>query len=124
MHYIVGGAYQGKRSFAVRQYAFSEDQIGSCTEDAVDFSKPCICHIERFARGCAARGEDAAAFFESHRAQWRGSVLIQRDISGGIVPISPLDRAWQEENGRLSRYLAENGDRVSRMVCGLEQRLK
>lgn len=124
MHLIIGGAYQGKQTFARETYGFGEEQIGTCTQDSVDFSKPCIRAMEAFVWGCVIRGEDAVAVFRENREAWQNSVLIIRDISGGIVPVTKQERAWREQCGRLCQYLSREADRVSRIFCGLEERLK
>ena len=53
-----------------------------------------------------------------------GKILICREISSGIVPIDPLMRRWQEENGRLLQRLAHRSSQVWRIFCGIPQRLK
>lgn len=124
MHLIIGGAYQGKLTFAKAAYGFAPEQIFSCTRGTVDFSRPCVIHIEEFTYGCVLRGENATDFFKANRSGWEHSVLILRDISGGLVPVDKTDRAWREATGRLCQYLSGEADRVSRIFCGLEQRLK
>lgn len=125
MHLIIGGAYQGKLEFAKAKYGFKNDQIYTCTsEGAIDFSCPCVRHIEEFVYGCVLRGESPIVCFEENRALWQDSVLICREIGGGIVPISHEERVWREETGALCRYLAENAGAVSRVYLGIEQRLK
>jgi adenosyl cobinamide kinase/adenosyl cobinamide phosphate guanylyltransferase len=34
------------------------------------------------------------------------------------------DRAWRQRTGRLAQYLSREATQVSRIFCGLEQRLK
>ena len=52
------------------------------------------------------------------------AVLISRDISAGIVPIDPEQRAWREDVGRYLASLAAKADTVTRIFCGLPQKLK
>ena len=124
MHLIIGGAYQGKLEFAAKTYGFGQGQIFSCTETEIDFSFPCIANIEEYVYGCILRGENALAYFRENRHLWEHSVLILRDISGGLVPVDKTDRAWREAVGRLCQYLSGEAETVSRIFCGLEQRLK
>lgn len=121
---IIGGAYQGKLDFAKSEFNLSQEDIFTCSGGEIDFSKPCIDHIEEFTLACAQSGEDAAAYFRSHRGQWQDSVLICRDISAGVVPMGADMRAWRQMNGLLCRYLTGEASRVSRIFCGLEERLK
>ena len=42
MKLIIGGAYQGKRAFAMEKLGIPETQIFTCEDTHIDFSKPCI----------------------------------------------------------------------------------
>lgn len=121
---IIGGAYQGKRDFAKSRFSLSETDIFDCTGGEIDFSKRCIDHLEEFTYACARDGIDAVHYFQSHRELWRDSILICRDIAAGVVPMGADMRSWRQMNGRLCRYLSGEAERVSRLFCGLEERLK
>ena len=79
-----------------------------------------ICKIEEFTVCCA----DPVGYFETHRENWEDSVLILRDIFCGVVPMGAENRAWRQRTGRLAQYLSKEAKQVSRIFCGLEQRLK
>lgn len=115
---IIGGAYQGKLEFAKETLGITD--VYTCNDDEIDFSKDCIYKIEEF----TAHHPDPVTYFESHREQWRNSVLILEDIFCGVVPMGVENRAWRQRTGRLAQYLSREADRVSRIFCGLEQRLK
>ena len=115
---IIGGAYQGKLDFAKDTFGITD--VYTCTGAEIDFSKSCICKIEEF----TACHSDPVAYFESHREEWKYSVLIMQDIFCGVVPMGAENRAWHQRTGRLAQYLSREADRVSRVFCGLEQRLK
>lgn len=123
---ITGGAYQGKRSYAKAAYSLSDSQICTCTAQTpeIDFSRPCIDHIEEFVLACVRSGGDAIAYFQAHRPEWQDSVLILQDIFCGVVPLEAENRAWREAAGQLCQYLSREAEQVSRIFCGLEQRLK
>lgn len=124
MKLIIGGAYQGKRDFAKASFQLEESDIFTCTGEEMDFSAPCIDKIEEFALACVKAGKDPVAQFEQNAPLWKDAVLICRDIFCGVVPIDDTLRQWRQETGRLCQYLTRNADRVSRIFCGLEQRLK
>lgn len=122
---IIGGAYMGKLDFARKLRPLTGEDIFVCrTSGSIDFSRPCVTRIEEFVYGCVERGEDPVALFEANRPAWQDSILICRDIFCGVVPLDPKERAWRDEAGRLCQYLTKEADRVSRIFCGLEQRLK
>ena len=117
---IIGGAYQGKLDFAKENFGIADNDVYTCCEGEIDFSKRCIYKIEEFTAKC----EDPAAYFEAHREAWQDSILILRDIFCGVVPMGAKNRAWRQRTGRLARYLSREAAQVSRIFCGLEQRLK
>ena len=124
MHLIIGGAYQGKLDYAKENYRFTSEDIFACTQEQIDFTKPCLTNIEEFTYGCILRDEDPVAVFVSRQDEWRNSVLIIDDISGGVVPMNKTDRTWRSTTGKLCQYLSREAEKVSRIFCGLEQRLK
>ena len=115
---IIGGAFQGKLDFAKENLGVTD--CFTCIGPEIDFSRGCVRKLETF----AACHEDPVAYFEAHREQWQDSILILRDIFCGVVPCSPEEREWRQEAGRLAQYLSRKATRVSRIFCGLEQRLK
>ena len=115
---IIGGAYQGKLDFARETLGVSD--IYTCTGGEIDFSHPCIDKLERF----TAVHPDPVGYFEANREAWQDSVLILEDIFCGVVPMGAENRAWRQRTGRLAQYLSREAHRVSRIFCGLEQRLK
>ena len=124
MKLIIGGAYQGKRDFAKAAFSLTESDIFTCTGEEIDFSAPCIDKIEEFTLGCVKAGKDPVALFQQYKDKWKNSVLICQDIFCGVVPTDATLRQWRQETGRLCQYLTKNADSVSRIFCGLEQKLK
>ena len=126
MDLIIGGAYQGKLAYAMRRYRLPPEEIYALCADGgeLDFTKKCVRGIEEFTWRCACRGEDAVEIFRSRAAEWSRCVLICGDISSGVVPMGAENRAWREMNGRLCAYLAAEAETVTRMFCGIAQRLK
>ena len=118
MIFVIGGAYQGKLDF-VRE-VLGVSGIYTCTGPEIDFSRPCIYKIEEF----TAQHPDPVSYFQEHREQWKDSILVLQDIFSGVVPMGAENRAWRQRTGRLAQYLSREATRVSRIFCGLEQRLK
>ena len=117
---IIGGAWQGKLDFAKEAFGISSEEVYTCASGEIDFSKRCIYKIEEFARN----HPDPAGWFKDNRELWKNSILICEDIFCGVVPLDREDRLWRQKAGRLCQYLSKEADRVSRIFCGLEQRLK
>ena len=122
---IIGGAYQGKLALAKKKYDLSDNEIFTCTEKSgIEFGARCIDKIEEFTLWCVRNGKDAAEIFKVNRPKWKNSVLICQDIFCGVVPMGADMRVWRETTGRLCAYLSEEAGSVSRVFCGLEQKLK
>ena len=125
MELIIGGAYQGKLNCAKKKYNLTENEIFTCTEEhGIEFGARCIYKIEEFTLWCVRNGKDAAEIFKENRNKWADSVLICQDIFCGVVPMGAEKRAWRQRTARLCQYLAAEAAQVSRIFCGLEQRLK
>ena len=121
---IIGGAYQGKLDFAKNAFILSEDDIFTCGGSMIDFSKRCINNIEEFTLACVQNGTNPSEYFKAHRDEWEDSILICEDIFCGVVPMGAEMRAWRQATGRLCQYLSREAAEVSRIFCGLEQKLK
>jgi len=117
---ILGGAYQGKLDFAREQFGILEGDIHTCGAGEIDFSRRCIYAIEEF----TLEHSNPIGYFKENKAQWENSILICQDIFCGVVPMGAENRAWRQRTGRLCQYLAAEAAQVSRIFCGLEQRLK
>ena len=124
MNLIIGGAWQVKLDFAKETWHYEDEDIFTCRDDQIDFSRPCIDRIQEFTWACVQSGTDPVAYFEEHRSEWENSTLICRDIFCGVVPLDADRRRWRHCTGVLCQYLSKHADRVSRIFCGLEQRLK
>ena len=121
---IIGGAYQGKLDYAKASFALASEDIFTCTGTEIDFSRRCVNGLEEFCYACIGQNIDPMEYIQSHREDWQDSILICGDLSSGAVPIDPVQRQWRHTTGRLCQYLAGEASRVSRIFCGLEQRLK
>ena len=117
---IIGGAYQGKLDFVKETFGIVDSNVHICSSDEIDFSKRCIYKIEEFTYSHA----DPIEYFRVRREQWQNSILIIQDIFCGVVPMGAEYRAWRQRTGRLCQYLSKEATQVSRIFCGLEQRLK
>ena len=121
---IIGGAYQGKLDYAKAAFSLAPEDIFTCTGTEIDFSKPCVNALEEFCYACIQREMDPIAYVQEHREDWQNSILICNDLSSGVVPVDPVERRWRHSTGQLCQYLAGQANQVSRIFCGLEQRLK
>ena len=121
---IIGGAYQGKLDFAKEAFGITDEDVFVCKDSEIDFSKRCVYALEEFTLACVREGKDPASYLQEHREAWENSIFICQDFFCGVVPMEAEARAWRQITGRLAQYLSREAGRVSRIFCGLEQRLK
>ena len=125
MDMIIGGAYQGKLEYALENYKFTLSDVYTCTSEAgIDFEKPCIYGLEEFVMYCMRHGLSAREELEKNSEKWENSVFICREIFSGVVPVDVLLRQWRDETGRVFTWLSGKAVSVTRMFCGLPQKLK
>lgn len=122
MNLIIGGAYQGKRDFAREHLGVPEEEIHTCTDSTIDFSKTCIDKLEDYVLACIRAGRDP---MEQLNAQdLSEKTIICMDLFCGVVPIDAEMRLWRHTTGLVCQDLAKRAEHVYRIICGLEQRLK
>ena len=126
MNLIIGGAYQGKLDYAREKYNLKDWEVYGCSEDCpeIDFAKPCINHLEEFVLACIRAQKDPVAYLKQHWEDWRDSIFICMDLSSGVVPLGKEMRLWRNENGKVCQLLSKEAASVTRIFCGLEQKLK
>ena len=122
MNLIIGGAYQGKRDFARDTLNIPEREMFTCTEETIDFSKACIDRLEDYVLACVQKGIDPLEQLKARDLE--DKTIICMDMFCGVVPIDAQMRLWRHSTGLVCQYLSKRADRVYRIVCGLEQRLK
>lgn len=52
------------------------------------------------------------------------AVIVCNEIGLGIHPAEKEERIWREETGRALCVLAEKSESVTRVICGIAQRIK
>lgn len=108
MKLIIGGAYQGKKKYAMEYY------------DGL----PLLEEFHLMVLELVKSGIDPVEYVKSHLDEYRGMVILCDDISCGIVPVDPIERKWREELGRTLGVITQNSDEVVRVFCGLGTKLK
>ena len=121
---IIGGAYQGKLDFAKEKFCIVDEDVFTCTDLEIDFSKRCIHKLEEYTFACAEQKKNPVDLFKENREQWENAILICQDMSCGVVPLGADMREWRQNTGLLCQFLSREAEQVYRIFCGLEQRLK
>ena len=116
MTLIIGGAWQGKLTWAVKEFGFTPEELCDLAAGAPAPGKRCYYHLEELTR----REEHP----ERYLPLWEDAVVIAREIGCGIVPMAPEERAWRERHGALLRDLAQRSEKVYRVFCELTEEWK
>ena len=124
MELIIGGAYQGKLTYAVNKYAFGENDVFDLGDVIPIPVCRCYYHLEALTRRAALAGLSPEAFVGNMMKVFAGAVVISREIGCGIVPMDAGERAYREFHGRVLAMLASDADSVTRIFCGLDEVLK
>ena len=124
---IYGGAYQGKRDFAERQYGINENDIYTFGDKYDASGLPehkCLQNFHLFIFSLINAGADPLAYVSEYIGALDGKIIISDDISCGVVPMGATNRLWREATGRCLTLLSKRSAEVWRVFCGIPTRLK
>lgn len=110
---VIGGAFSGKR-----EYAKSLGYKDSDMADAVLDEKPVLYNLQNLvaASFCNEQTLLEELLFKS--------VVICNEVGSGIIPIDKHESETREATGRLCIILAQNAEKVVRIVCGIPTVIK
>ena len=117
MDLVIGGAFQGKLSWAAREYDLKPEELCDLAAEEPRAGARCCFHLEELTR----RDADAARYLPQLLA---ADVVVSREVGSGVVPMDAEAREWREAVGRMNAALAARADTVTRMFCGLPMELK
>ena len=116
MTLIVGGAGQGKLSYALKMLRLDEEQVSFDPRQ----SAPVISDLERWLR----EEENPAPALEALLEERPDAVILCDEVGSGVVPMDAADRRWRERVGRTCCELAKRAKCVIRLYCGIPSVLK
>lgn len=141
---IIGGAYQGKLTYAVQRLGFNAAAVldlaaaqgreANVFDYVIDTGSIVYIHFEALTQRIAAEYADLDAAFKRlddyflvplfALSEKKPTALIAREIGCGVVPLSEKDRLWRELHGAALAKAAAKADSVIRVFCGLPESLK
>lgn len=120
---IVGGAFQGKTSFACGLTGWEETAFldgASCGMEELYTAKGIRnFHLYIKRRLLQEPDLDGASLAEELYRRNPQLVIVSNELGYGIVPAEPQDRLWRETTGRTCTALAGKSSQVYRVVCGI-----
>ena len=124
MDLIIGGAYQGKLTYAVEKYGFAPEELFDLSSGFPEKAHGCYYHLEALTRRAAEEGLNSDELVKRLLPYIKNSVIVSREIGCGIVPMEPIERLYRELHGSVLRRIAKEADSVTRIFCGLPEVLK
>ncbi|RBW70325.1 bifunctional adenosylcobinamide kinase/adenosylcobinamide-phosphate guanylyltransferase [Bacillus taeanensis] len=147
MHFVTGGAFNGKKKWVTTTYHISADNcswFSGYNDSSIKMissikelsSITVIEGLEQFVKNTLTHSSDLeevrdfwkALFIKWHKweseADTRTLIVIGQDMSKGIVPIHKQDRNWRDLVGWCYQDLTQTCDKVTTIWYGISQPLK
>jgi adenosyl cobinamide kinase/adenosyl cobinamide phosphate guanylyltransferase len=126
MKLIIGGAFQGKLSYALDITGIDKSQAvdgAVCAEEDI-YHAPLIYHFHEYVKRLVKEDKPFMDLAKDLMERNPDVVLVSNELGYGVVPIDAFDRKYREGTGRLCCLLAKEATEVHRVVCGLGQVIK
>ena len=114
---VIGGYASGKRDYVQNALGFLEADISDGLLDA----RPVLNALQDLVQHCLSQGGEPQSLLP-----WllEKQVVVCDEMGSVVVPIDERQDCLREEVGRLCIRLAEQAERVVRVVCGIPQVIK
>lgn len=128
---VIGGACQGKRSFARGLSGLSEEDFAAKAADgrkdevqkALDGKHPYLLHFHEWIRRMSEQGQSVRDFVRKV-LEIGPEIIVMDEVGLGIVPLERTDRDYREAVGQAGQILAAEAEQVYRVICGIPQKIK
>lgn len=124
MELVIGGHGQGQRKWL----ADCKKDIGKSEINGLDCNQEDIYScgiINGFETYVKRFGQQLQENFAEQLFEKNPDVIILTDEIGcGIVPMERRERDWREQHGRICCDLAARAKTVTRVICGIGNRIK
>lgn len=107
---VIGGAYQGKKAFAM--------QLASeMSYEVIDRFQDCV-------RKQMEEEIPLEPFLEALLKKNPHTIIVMDEVGYGIVPMKAQDREYREWVGAAGQFLAKEAEKVYRVMCGIGVQIK
>ena len=120
MKLYIGGLGHGQDVLAEKETGIKPEV---CTPETA-FSAKAIDRFEELTKQLVKEGQDVQAFARELLEKNPEVIVVCSEIGYGIHPLDREDRIWREQTGRALCILAEGAESVTRVNCGIGQRIK
>lgn len=121
MQLIIGGAFQGKKEYAMAVQGLDEKDMKDGAKASYEdiFSARCLYHFHEWIRARLLENRDLSNLEEELSGKNPEIVLISNELGYGVVPVDAFDRKYREAVGRICTRTAARAKRVVRVTCGI-----
>ena len=116
----IGGAGHGQAELAEKETGNKPVQ---CTPDEA-LKCPAIDNFHLITKQILSQGGSPQEYAKELLKSNPDAVICCDEIGCGIHPLAQEERIWREETGRALCILAEGAGTVTRVICGIGQRIK
>lgn len=137
MKFIIGGAWQGKRSYALQlaqndiknreeSMLEIETKVAEGSLDSYETAYSCrIIHdFQEYVRRLLKEEKNPEEFLWEIIKRNPGVIITMNELGCGIVPEAPFERTWREGSGRIAVMIAKQSSEVYRLVCAIPTQIK
>ena len=131
MELYVGGAFQGKKAYVDNEY--SDKKIKwfdgkDCAEKGCDYRTiadfDAVCNYHEVIRKELLDGVIPEDELNRLLDLNKNLIIVCDEVGCGVIPISKEDRMYREAVGRCMCIAASKADKVTRIICGIGQKIK
>lgn len=120
MKLYIGGLGHGQALLAEKETGRKPEQ---CSEEMALQAKA-IDNFEEIIKEIVKKDGDAQDFAKRLLLENPDVVVVVNEIGCGIHPLERIDRRWREQTGRALCILADGAESVTRVCCGIGQKIK
>lgn len=118
MEMIIGGAYQGKSSYAEKQFPDVKWKCGAELTEEELLEAEGVLGFHQYIRKCLKSGEDLSGLAEKLAEKNPGVILVSEEVGYGIVPADAFERQYREAVGRVCTELAGKSAGLQELYVG------
>ena len=122
---VIGGAFQGKYSFATEELGLKD---GWADGDTCGFYAIYECraihHFHDYVKRAIEAHYDLSDLVPKLMERNPDICILTNELGYGVVPKDQFDRTFRETQGTLCTQLAAQADTVYRMICGIPTIIK
>ena len=119
MEMIIGGAYQGKNAYAVKEHSEIVFQRGADLDEKALLKAEGVLGFQDYIRKELKEGRSLLDLAEKIIEQNPNIVIVSEEVGYGVVPVDAFDRVYREAVGRICTKLAAYSRKVTRVICGI-----